>query len=279
MINEEKIFEYWTKNRIFEKSVSQRKKGKAFIFYEGPPYANGRPGIHHIEARSFKDVILRYKSLSGYFVPRRAGWDTHGLPTEMEVEKILGIKSKKEIEKKIGVEKFVNEARKNVFLYKDEWEKITRRTAYWLDLKNAYITMTNEYIENLWFIIKNIWGKGLFYEDYKILPWCFRCGTALSHHETAQGYKTITDLSVIVKFRILSAAANKLQFLNKKTYILTWTTTLWTLPGNAALAVGENIPYAAIKIKNKDETYILAKNRLNIIKEEYEILSEFKGKN
>jgi isoleucyl-tRNA synthetase len=161
---EEEILEFWKKNKIFEKSVEQRK-GKEFIFYEGPPYANGRPGIHHVEARAFKDIILRYKTMRGYYAPRRAGWDTHGLPTEMEVEKKLGIKSKKEIEEKIGIEKFVEEARKNVFLYKEEWEKLTERMAYWLDMENAYVTMTNDYIETLWWIFKEIDKRKLLYED------------------------------------------------------------------------------------------------------------------
>lgn len=279
--SEEKILEFWEKNKIFEKSVAKRKGKKEFVFYEGPPYANGKPGIHHIEARSFKDIILRYKSLKGYYTPRKAGWDTHGLPTEMEVEKKLGIKSKREIEEVVGIKKFVEEARENVFLYKDEWEKMTKRIAYWLDLENAYVTMENYYIENLWRAVKEISNKKLLYEDYKVLPWCARCGTALSHHEVAQGYKTITDKSVIVKFQTTN---NKLQtifnfqFSNEKTYILAWTTTPWTLPGNVALAVGESIVYLAIKIKNKNEVYVLAKDRLGVISEEYEVLKEIKGK-
>lgn len=273
MINEEKWLEYWEKNKIFEKSVAKRKGRKEFVFYEGPPYANGRPGIHHIEARAFKDIILRYKTMKGYYAPRKAGWDTHGLPTEMEVEKKLGIRSKKEIEAVVGIEKFVEDARENVFLYKDEWEKMTHRIAYWLDLKNAYVTMENYYIENLWRIIKEISDKKLLYEDYKVLSWCPRCGTALSHHEVAQGYKNIIDTSVIVKFPITTW-----EYDSQVVYILSWTTTPWTLTGNVALAVGEDIIYSLIKIKNSNENYILAKNRLKIIKQEYEILKEFAGK-
>lgn len=282
MINEEKWLEYWEKNKIFEKSVAKRKGKKEFVFYEGPPYANGRPGIHHIEARSFKDIILRYKTMKGYFTPRIAGWDTHGLPTEMEVEKKLGIKSKREIEEVVGIEKFVEEARANVFLYKDEWEKMTHRIGYWLDFKNAYVTMENYYIENLWQIVKEISDKNFLYEDYKVLPWCTRCGTALSHHEVAQGYKTTTDMSVVVKFSIFDPSGHYQQgdnfkYSKEKTYILSWTTTPWTLPGNVALAVGKDITYSLIKIKNSGENYILAKARLSIIKEDYEVLKEFTG--
>ncbi len=289
--NEEKILEFWEKNKIFEKSLSERKKGKEFVFYEGPPYANGKPGIHHVEARAFKDIILRYKTMKGFYVPRKAGWDTHGLPTEMEVEKKLGIKSKKEIESVIGIERFVEEARKNVFLYKEEWERLTHRIAYWLDLKNAYVTMTNEYILNLWLIVSEIYKKGFLYEDYKILPWCARCETALSHHEVAQGYKNTVDQSVIVKFLISNSQFQNKKFhlandnlngqkiQNKNIYILAWTTTPWTLPGNVALAVNENIVYSIIKLKVNNEIYILAKSRLSIIKEEYEIIKDMKGKN
>lgn len=283
--NEEKILEFWKKNRIFEKSLFQRKKGKEFVFYEGPPYANGKPGIHHIEARAFKDIILRYKTMKGFYVPRKAGWDTHGLPTEMEVEKKLGVKSKKEIETVIGIERFVEEARKNVFLYKEEWERLTERIAYWLDFENGYVTMTNEYILNLWLIVSEIHKKGLLYEDYKVLHWCARCETALSHHEVAQGYKTTTDTSVIVKFKIKNAKSydplghhpqgDKLQ---TESYLLAWTTTPWTLPGNVALAVNEKIIYSIIKLKAGNEIYVLAKNRLSIIKDEYEIIKDIKGK-
>src|SRR3989339_2131597 len=183
--SEEEILSFWKENKIFEKSVERRKPSSAkasngiknFVFYEGPPTANGTPGVHHVESRSFKDIILRYKTMRGFFVPRRAGWDTHGLPTEMAVEKALGIKSKREIEEKIGVEKFVEEAKKNVFTFIDAWEKLTDRMAYWLDLKKAYVTMTNGYIESLWAVISKISVEKLLYEDYKVLPWCPRCGT------------------------------------------------------------------------------------------------------
>ncbi len=263
---EEEILEFWKKNKIFEKSVEQRKGKKKFVFYEGPPYANGRPGIHHVEARAFKDVILRYKTMRGFYAPRRAGWDTHGLPTEIEVEKKLGIKSKKEIEEKIGIEKFIEEARTNVFLYKEEWEKLTERMAYWLDMKNAYATMTNDYIETLWWIFKEIDKRKLLYEDYKIIPWCPRCGTALSSHELSLGYKKIKEDSIYIKFPVKD---------RPNTYFLVWTTTPWTLPSNVALAVNPKINYVIIGAG--DEKFILAKSRLSIIEGEYKIGEEKSG--
>ncbi len=240
---EEEVLLFWKENKIFEKSLEQRKQGEVFVFYEGPPYANGLPGIHHVESRSFKDIILRYKTMRGYYAPRKAGWDTHGLPTEMAVEKELGINSKREIEEKIGVEKFVQAAKKNVFFYKEAWEKLTERMAYWLDLKNAYVTMTNDYIESLWSIVAEISKKGLLYEDYRVLPWCPRCGTSLSSHELAMGYKKVKENSIYVKFKARG---------EEKTYFLVWTTTPWTLPGNVALAVNPDIDY--IKIKSPYDT-------------------------
>jgi len=226
---EEKILKYWQKNKIFEKSIKQRPKTKPFIFYEGPPFANGKPGIHHLLARAFKDVFIRYKTMRGYRVERRAGWDTHGLPVEMEAEKRLGIKTKKDIEK-IGIEKFIKTCQESVFTYKKEWEDFTERIAYWLDLKNAYITCSPEYIRKVWQVLKKIWDKKLLVQDYKVVPWCPRCETALSSHEVAQGYKTIKEKSIYVKFKL------KTDNCKLKT-ISVWTTTPWTLPANVALAV------------------------------------------
>ncbi len=281
---EKEILAFWQREGIFEKSLAQRKGKKKFVFYEGPPYANGLPGIHHLEARAFKDLVARYKTMRGFFVPRKAGWDTHGLPTEMSVEKKLGIKTKREIEEKIGIERFVEEARTDVFLYKKEWEHFTRRMGYWLDLENAYVTMDNRYMEILWGILKKVWQKKLFYDDFKVLPWCTRCGTALSSHEVAQGYKTVIDKSITVKFLISNFKfLNKFQIPNSKFYFLAWTTTPWTLPGNVALAVGEDIDYAIVKTKNQNspsemEYYVLAKERLDILGDDYEIIEEVKGK-
>ncbi len=279
---EEKVLKFWKKNQIFEKSVSQRKNKKSFVFFEGPPTANGRPGIHHILARAFKDIIPRYKTMRGFSVPRRAGWDTHGLPVEIQVEKELGLKSKKDIEK-FGIAEFNRKCRESVWEYKDEWEKFTERIGFWLDMKDPYITYETSYIESLWWIFSEAWKKKLLYQGHKVVPWCPRCGTALSSHELAQGYKTITDTAVIVKFPISNFQfSKKTEAKNKKAkiYILSWTTTPWTLPGNVALAVGEKIEYAEIELKENKERYVLAANRIASVFQEgsYEIKEKFSGK-
>ncbi len=265
---EEKVLAFWKSKNIFEKTLALRRaQGKKnFIFYEGPPYANGRPGIHHVLARVVKDIMLRYKSMAGYYVPRRAGWDTHGLPVEMATEKALGLKSKKDIER-IGVKEFNAKAKENVWVYKEEWENLTERIGYWLDLKNAYVTYTSDYIESIWWTLKRIWERKLLYKGHKVVPWCARCGTALSTHELAQGYKEITDQSVYVKFKLRSGQKIKNLRIDASAYILSWTTTPWTLPGNVALAVGKNIDYigltatssSAEEIKQGD-IFLLANN-------------------
>jgi len=266
---EEKILDFWGKNKIFEKSLRFRQKRKKFIFYEGPPSANGYPHIGHAETRAFKDVVLRYKTMRGFFVPRKGGWDTHGLPIEIGVEQELGLKSKKEIEK-YGIAEFNKKCKESVWRYKSEWEKFTRRMGFWIDLEHPYITYENNYIETLWWIIKRFWEKKIFYKGYKIVPWCPRCGTALSSHELAQGYKRVKENSIYVKFKLNNAP---------NTFILVWTTTPWTLPANTGLAIGSDIDYIKIKIKSSGENLILAKARLAVIKDEYEILDEFKGEN
>lgn len=258
-----RILKFWKDKKIFEKTL--KKKGKRFVFFEGPPFANGLPGIHHLVARAFKDIILRYKTMQGFYIERKAGWDTHGLPTEMAAEKSLNIKSKKEIES-LGVAKFITECEKNVFSYKKEWEDFTERIGFWLDLKNPYITCSNEYIESLWWILKEIWDKGLLYEDYKVVPYCSRCGTSLSSHEVAQGYKNIEENSIYVKFRLKN---------EKNTFFLAWTTTPWTLPGNVALAVNEDIDY--VKAKSGQDYFILSRERLDVL-DSYEIVKKYKGK-
>ena len=269
---EKEILEYWRENKIFERALAKTKKGKPFVFYEGPPYANGKPGIHHVLARAFKDIILRFKTMQGFYVARKAGWDTHGLPTEMEVEKKLGVHTKKEIEEKIGIENFVEEARKNVFLYKKEWERLTERMAYWLDLEHPYVTMANDYVEALWWVFSQIAKKGYLYKDYKVLPWCPRCETSLSSHELAQGYKKVKEDSIYVKFQLTkSPAASSRQLA----YFLVWTTTPWTLPGNVALAVNSKAKYATIEAGG--EWLVLAKERLSAISGEYKIISEETG--
>lgn len=265
---EEQILKFWNKNKIFDKSLEKTKNCEKFIFYEGPPTANGEPGVHHVLSRVFKDIFPRYKTMKGYLVPRKAGWDTHGLPVEIEIEKNLNINSKKEIEK-IGIEKFNKLCRESVMKYEEEWKKLTERIGFWLDMENAYFTFTNEYIETVWWIIKTIWDKNLLYVDYKIVPYCPRCGTALSSHEVALGYKDVEDFSVIVKFPIKEV---------EDTYFLVWTTTPWTLISNVACAVNKDADY--LEVSYKDERLILAENLLTEVFDEgnkYEILRKLKG--
>ena len=284
---EKQILKRWRREKTFAKSVARRKNSPSFVFYEGPPTANGKPGLHHVESRAFKDVVLRYKTMRGFFVPRRAGWDTHGLPVELEVEKQLGLKSKKDIEK-YGIAKFNAECRKSVWKYQKEWEELTERTGMWLNMQDAYVTYETPYIETLWQIIKTWWQKGLLYKDYKVVPFCIRCGTALSSHELAQGYKTVKDLSVYAKFRVIQKEFLQKYNLPKDTYILAWTTTPWTLPGNVALAVGKDIQYIAVEISdasrtiaNNREVVILAKNILKketVVQKPWIALADLKGK-
>jgi isoleucyl-tRNA synthetase len=247
---EEKVLKFWDEHKIFEKSLA--KKGKPFVFYEGPPYANGRPGIHHVLARVVKDVILRYKTMRGYPVPRRGGWDTHGLPVEIAAEKALGLKSKRDIEK-YGVHEFNEKAKEQVWLYKDEWERLTRRIGYWLDLKNAYVTYAPEYIETIWWTLAQLWKRKLLYKGHKVVPWCTRCGTALSSHELALGYQEVTDQAAYVKFKLKPGQKIGNWTTSDRSYVLSWTTTPWTLPGNVALAVGKNVEY--VRFKNEGSNF------------------------
>ncbi|MEX2436668.1 MAG: class I tRNA ligase family protein, partial [Candidatus Paceibacterota bacterium] len=248
---EEQVLNFWKTNKIFKKAEKKNEGKKEFIFYEGPPTANGRPGIHHVLSRSFKDIVLRYKTMSGFKVFRRGGWDTHGLPVELEVEKKLGLKSKKDIEK-LGIAKFNKHCKESVWTYKDEWERLTERMGYWLDLENPYITYKNSYIETLWWIVSQAEKKGLLYKAYKVLPWCTRCGTALSSHELAQGYKEVSDPSVYIKFHLKSKQKVDSVSLGSNAYMLSWTTTPWTLPGNVALAVGKKIDYKIATVEKID---------------------------
>lgn len=261
---EEKVLAFWKENKIFEKTLEKDAPNGEFVFYEGPPTANGKPGIHHIESRSFKDLIPRYKTMRGYHVRRKAGWDTHGLPVEIEVEKQLGITNKKEIEE-YGIDKFNAKCKESVLQYIDEWKDFTDRIGYWVDHDSTYFTFTNEYMESVWSVIKHVWDRDLIYKDYKVLPWCPRCGTPLSSHELAQGYKEVKDESVYIKFKVKNPKEHDLP---ENTYLLAWTTTPWTLPGNVALAVGKDIDYVLTK-----DGYILAKERA----EDFEIEKEFKG--
>lgn len=262
---EEEILKFWQENKIFEKSVSTRDENKSFTFYEGPPTANGKPGIHHVMARTLKDLVCRYKTLKGFRVERKAGWDTHGLPVEIEVEKSLGIKHKSEVIE-YGIEKYNQKCRESVFTYLDLWEKMTTRMGYWIDLDSAYITLDNKYIESVWWALKTLFDKGLIYKDYKIVPQDPKSETVLSSHELALGYRETKDPSVYVLFQRVDADE----------YFLVWTTTPWTLISNVALAVGPEIDY--VKIKTDGKILILAKDRLSVIDGDYEILEEMKGK-
>ncbi|MBM3707099.1 MAG: isoleucine--tRNA ligase [Actinobacteria bacterium] len=265
---EERILKFWKENKIFEKTLENTKGKPKFIFYEGPPTANGEPGVHHVISRVFKDLFPRYKTMRGFHVPRKAGWDTHGLPVEIEVEKQLGINSKKEIEK-VGVEKFNVLCKESVMMYEEHWKKMTERIGFWVDMDNAYFTFRNDYIETVWWILKTIWDKNLLYEDYKIVPYCPRCGTALSSHEVAQGYRDIEDYSIIVKFPLID---------RKNTFLLVWTTTPWTLISNVACAVNENAWYSEVIYKN--ENFILVDDLIGEVFGQlsgYEVKDKFKG--
>jgi len=293
-MREEKVLEFWEQNQIFQKSMQSREGEKEFVFYEGPPTANGKPGIHHLEARAFKDVIPRYKTMRGFHVRRKGGWDTHGLPVELQVEKKLGLNSKKAIEE-YGIAKFNSECKKSVWEYLEFWNTFTKRIGYWVDQENPYVTYENNYIESVWNVVGKINEQKLIYKDYKVVPWCPRCGTTLSSHELAQGYEDVKDLSLYVKFRVVSSPDTFPEFLGssspqpdiqekhtvEETFILAWTTTPWTLPGNVALAVGKDIDYVKVVALDCGNKYIFAKELFNKIKEKFtseiEFVSEFKG--
>ena len=262
---EEKVLEFWKENNTFEKSLAKASPKGDFVFYEGPPTANGKPGIHHLEARAFKDAIPRYKTMQGFHVRRKGGWDTHGLPVELQVEKALGLNSKKAIEE-YGIAKFNEQCKESVWRFLDIWEKFTDRIGYWVDQENPYVTYHNDYIESVWNVVKKVNERDLLYKDYKVVPWCPRCGTALSSHELAQGYQDDKDLSVTAKFKVVG---------QENTYILAWTTTPWTLPGNVALAVGPEIDY--VKVTKENETLILAQSRMSVLPEGYEVVETVKG--
>lgn len=246
---EEAILAFWDNEQIFEKTLEKEAPKGEFVFYEGPPTANGRPGVHHMESRSFKDALPRYKTMRGYRVPRRAGWDTHGLPVELEVEKQLGFSGKQEIEQ-YGIAAFNKKCRESVMTYINEWRAFSERIGYWVDLDKAYFTFNPSFMESVWHVIKHVADEGRLYKDYKVLPWCVKCGTALSSHELAQGYEDVKDLSLTVKFKVTG---------EENTCFLAWTTTPWTLPGNVGLAVGKDIAYA--RYEKDGETLILAEAR------------------
>ncbi len=259
------ILKFWESKDIFKKSISTREGSKEFNFYEGPPTANGRPGIHHVMARTLKDIICRYKTMQGFQVRRKAGWDTHGLPVEIEVEKSLGFKHKDEI-LEYGIAKFNEECKKSVWKYKADWEELTRIMAYWVDLAHPYITFENNYIESIWWALSQYFKKGLIYKGHKIQPYCPRCETPLSSHEVSLGYKDVKDPSVYLKLKVKG---------EEKTFFLVWTTTPWTLISNVALAVHPDVDY--VKVEHKTEYLILAEARLSVLGDEYRIIEKFKG--
>ena len=263
---EKEIIDFWEDNRIFERSLEMRKDGKRFVFLEGPPTANGMPHPGHVLTRTMKDLVLRYKVMNGYYVERKAGWDTHGLPVEIEVEKSLGLKNKQEIEE-YGIKKFNEECRKSVFRYEEAWKEMTKRVGFWVDMEHPYITLRNDYIESVWWSLKRAWENGLLARGHRVTPYCPRCGTTLSSHEVAQGYREVTDPSIFVKFKIK----------DKDEYFLAWTTTPWTLISNVALAVNPKEWY--IKIEYNGDKLILSEARADVLlkNEDYKILDGWKG--
>ncbi len=266
--HEKKIVQFWKDNDIFRKSIENRKDGETYTFYDGPPTANGKPHIGHVLTRVIKDMIPRYRTMKGYKVLRKAGWDTHGLPVELEVEKKLGLDGKEQIEE-YGLEPFINECKESVWKYKGMWEDFSGKVGFWADMDNPYVTYHNDFIESEWWALKRIWEKGLLYKGHKIVPYCPRCGTPLSSHEVAQGYKDVKERSATAKFIVKG---------EENTYFLAWTTTPWTLPSNVALCVNPDETY--VKIKAGNEYYILAEALAgaNMKDTEYEIVEAYTGR-
>ena len=267
---EKDILSWWASNKIFEKSITLREGAPTFTFYEGPPTANGRPGIHHVLARTIKDIFCRFKTMKGYRVERKGGWDTHGLPVEIEVEKSLGLEGRHQVEE-YGIEKYNAACRESVLRYKKQWDELTERMGYWVDLENPYITFKNEYIESVWWLLKQIHEKGLLYKGHKIQWYSPGSNTVLSSHEVSLGYKEVQDPSVYVRFRLENAT---------DTYFLAWTTTPWTLISNTALAVGKSISYVKVRqtlVDEPSEYLILAKQRLSVLPDTYEVVEEYEG--
>ncbi|MGN0388399.1 MAG: class I tRNA ligase family protein, partial [Suilimivivens sp.] len=271
---EKEVEKFWKENDIFKKSMENRKEGPTYTFYDGPPTANGKPHIGHVLTRVIKDMIPRYRTMKGYMVPRKAGWDTHGLPVELEVEKLLGLDGKEQIEE-YGLDPFITKCKESVWKYKGMWEDFSGTVGFWADMDDPYVTYHDDFIESEWWALKQIWDKGLLYKGFKIVPYCPRCGTPLSSHEVAQGYKAVKERSAVVRFKVIGEDA----------YFLAWTTTPWTLPSNVALCVNPDETY--VKVKAADGyTYYMAQalldNVLGGLSEEgkpaYEILETYTGK-
>ncbi|MEG1069371.1 MAG: isoleucine--tRNA ligase [Ruthenibacterium sp.] len=263
---EKAVEKFWEDNRIFEKSVEKRAQGTEYTFYDGPPTANGKPHIGHVETRAIKDLIPRYRAMKGYHVPRKAGWDTHGLPVELEVEKALGLDGKEQIEQ-YGLEPFIKKCKESVWKYKGMWEDFSNTVGFWADIEHPYVTYDNNYIESEWWALKKIWENGLLYKGFKIVPYCPRCGTPLSSHEVAQGYKDVKERSAIAKFKVKGENAS----------ILAWTTTPWTLPSNVALCVNPNETY--LKVDNEGAVYYIAEALADtVLQGDYIVLASYQGK-
>lgn len=266
---EKEVLRFWQENDIFEKSINSRPEAKTYMFYDGPPTANGKPHIGHVETRVIKDMIPRYRAMKGYQVPRKAGWDTHGLPVELEVEKLLGLDGKEQIET-YGLEPFIEKCKESVWKYKGMWEDFSGTVGFWADMENPYVTYDNDFIESEWWALKQIWEKSLLYKGFKIVPYCPRCGTPLSSHEVAQGYKDVKERSAIAKFKVKDEDA----------YILAWTTTPWTLPSNVALCVNPDETYVRVKMNEDGTVYYLAKALADTVLGEgtYTVEQEYTGK-
>lgn len=266
---EKNIEKFWEDHQIFEKSIDSRKEGETYTFYDGPPTANGKPHIGHVLTRVIKDMIPRYRTMKGYMVPRKAGWDTHGLPVELEVEKSLGLDGKEQIEE-YGLEPFIEHCKESVWKYKGMWEDFSSSVGFWADMEDPYVTYHNEYIESEWWALKKIWDRGLLYKGFKIVPYCPRCGTPLSSHEVAQGYKDVKERSAIVKFKLK----------DEEGFVLAWTTTPWTLPSNVGLCVNPNENYVKVAMKEDGTVYYLAEALCDAVlgADTYEVKERYKGK-
>ncbi|MDE6293201.1 MAG: class I tRNA ligase family protein, partial [Clostridiales bacterium] len=262
---EKRVLDFWKENDVFNKSIVLREGGEEFSFYDGPPTANGKPHVGHVLTRTMKDIIPRFHTMKGKHVLRKAGWDTHGLPVELEVEKSLNIDGKQDIEK-YGVEPFIAKCKQSVWKYKSEWERMSERVGYWADMDKPYVTYDDNYIESVWWSLKTIFDKGLIYKGHKIVPYCPRCGTALSSHEVAQGYKDVTERTAVVGFKTDYAGGCKL---------LAWTTTPWTLPSNVALCVNSEFDYVLIEADG--QKYVLAKELAGKHFENYTVINTVKG--
>ncbi|MCD4650201.1 MAG: isoleucine--tRNA ligase, partial [Candidatus Cloacimonetes bacterium] len=262
---EQRVRALWEQNGIAEESISFREGKPRFVFFEGPPTANGKPGIHHVISRTIKDAVCRYKTMKGFQVKRKAGWDTHGLPVEIEVEKALGLSDKRDVEN-YGLAEFCTKCRNSVFSYEKEWREMTRVMGYWLDMENPYITLNRDYVETVWWLLTEFFKKDMIYKGFKVVPYCPKCGTPVSSHEVAQGYQEVQDPSVFVRFKAKG---------EENTSFLAWTTTPWTLISNAALAVNAREQY--VKVRYNDEFLYLAKARLEVLDGEYEIVETFTG--